>query len=214
MNILRLAGQMKAIAMALLMMGVSASMVTVASAQADAAQAEVNEWVSALNTALRAGDFDGARGLCQKAIAKQPKESSHYIRLATIEAGAKKNKEALDALQRAGELGSTDMNAVMDNPAMAAVRADPRFTDIAYRFAQNAINELQRKAGLAPAPAPGAVPVPVPPPAPAAPQAPLPPPVPSAPPVPVPPPVPPPPSPPLPPPAPQAPPVPVPPKAP
>ncbi len=143
--------------------------------------------------ALDADDFEAARALSREAIAAKPNDPANHVTLAGIEAQAGDKAAALAALRRAAQLGYPDLNAIGEIPALASVRDDPAFKDIAYHIARNAIAELERR--FPPAPGSSALPLP----------APAPPVLPPVPPAPAPPTLPPPAAAPLPPPLPQAP---------
>ena len=199
-----------------------------AQAQATPDKETVTTLAPALEAAITAGDLEEARVLNGKVIQLAPKDPEHRVTLAIIEAMADRKLESLAALRQAVKLGLADLERIFESQALAEIRKDPAFSDVAYEVAQNAIVSLEKRfppkapgaqgnsaaptpppvSPLPSAPTPPPVPplpsAPTPPPVPPLPSAPTPPPVPPLPSAPAPPPVPPLPSAPAPPPVPQA----------
>ncbi len=151
-----------------------------AQAQATPDKETVTTLAPALEAAITAGDLEEARVLNGKVIQLAPKDPEHRVTLAIIEAMADRKLESLAALRQAVKLGLADLERIFESQALAEIRKDPAFSDVAYEVTQNAIVSLEKRF---PPKAPGAQgnsAAPTPPPVPPLPSAPTPPPVPQA----------------------------------
>ncbi len=106
--------------------------------------------------AVESGNFGQARNICDQAILWEPQNPVHHYNLACIEAraGGARLPYAIPALERAAELGFTEIGTLRNDPDLAAVRTDPRFAAIERTVARNAETQLQARAAPPPPPPP------------------------------------------------------------
>ena len=108
-------------------------------------QAVINTYPN-LMQALRTGDSNKARALCQQVINYEPRDPMHRYNMACIESLAGNATAGLAALHQANALGYADINGLRTDPDLALLRADKRFEEVLKATTRNALQAPVRKA--------------------------------------------------------------------
>lgn len=113
-------------------------------ATASPRQAEIAAMYPVMIKAVESGNFGQARNICDQAILWDPDNPVHHYNLACIEAraGGLRLPHAIPALQRAAELGFTEIGTLRNDPDLDAIRHDSRFAAIERIVARNAETRL------------------------------------------------------------------------
>ena len=122
--------------------------------EAAARRSAIESFYPIMIEANKAGHYDKARSLCQKALEWEPENSVHHYNLACIEAKAGLPDAAFAALTKANKIGFADTEGLNSDPDLASLRGDSRFNDLMFQTSRNAISQKGAQPGANPTPTP------------------------------------------------------------